>query len=157
MRQPWLNVSHVLQTAESDCLVACVSMVLGYLGQPLAYDRIAQILQTRWFGTPARNVLFLEQVGVRVVLQEQNLPAITNLLEADLPVIAFVDTADLPYWNEQTDHAIVIIGADADWVYVNDPYFHQAPQKITHTAFTLAQLKFDDLCAIITKPTPNNE
>jgi ABC-type bacteriocin/lantibiotic exporter with double-glycine peptidase domain len=149
MQPPWLNVSHVPQTAESDCLVACVSMVLDYLGQSQPYDRITQILQTRWFGTPARNILFLDKLGLKIVLEEQGLDEITTALEQGYPVIAFVNTAELPYWMEQTDHAVVVVGVDEREVYLNDPYFMDAPQRVSHSEFSLSQLRFDALCALI--------
>jgi uncharacterized protein YvpB len=60
-----------------------------------------------------------------------------------------VDTAELPYWSASADHAVVVVGVDEEWVYLNDPYFEDAPQSVSHIAFRLAQLRFDNRCALL--------
>jgi uncharacterized protein YvpB len=127
-------------------------MVLDYFGRPLAYSRLTSLLGTRDFGTPAENIMRLEDlsIGVKVTLSHADVGGVRRHLEAGRPVIAFVNTGDLPYWPEATDHALVIVGMDDDVFYVNDPYFDQAPQCISCTHFELAWLRFDNLCAVLT-------
>jgi len=124
-------------------------MVLAYLGRQVPYERLVKLLGTRWFGTPAGNIERLEQLGVVVTVADLSLSAIRRYLDADLPVIAFVSTADLPYWSEDTDHAVVVVGLDDQATYVNDPHFSQSPQRVPRPAFELAQLRFDHRCAVL--------
>jgi ABC-type bacteriocin/lantibiotic exporter with double-glycine peptidase domain len=144
-----LDVLHLQQNAESDCVPTCVQMVLAYLGKPQMRQGIAEVLRTRPFDTPVENILKLESLGFKVQLAELSLTDIVQYLQNNRPVIAFVNTLDLPYWNEDTDHAVVVVGADDTMVYLNDPFFKDAPQPVTHTAFELSLLRFDQRCAVI--------
>ncbi len=127
-------------------------MVLDYLDHPIPYPRLLSLLGTRDFGTPAENIVRLEDIGlgIKVALAHTDVDELRGHLEAGRPVIAFVNTSDLPYWSEATDHVLVVIGMDGDVFYVNDPYFDQAPQCISRAHFELAWLRFDNLCAVIT-------
>lgn len=149
MPRTLLPVSHLLQRTEADCLPVCVQMVLAYLGRPVPYERLVELLGTRWFGTPARNIERLEQLDIAVTVVDLSLSAIHPYLDNGLPIIAFVSTADLPYWPEDTDHAVVIVGLDDEAVYVNDPFFPHSPQSVPRPAFELAQLRFDHRCAVL--------
>ncbi len=147
-----LNVSHRKQRLRSaECLPACVAMVLGYLGQPVEYNALLSLLHTRSdVGTAAANVRYLETLGVNVRLFHADLDTVRESLVNDWPVIAFVETAPLLYWSEDTDHAVLIVGIDDEAVYVNDPEFEQVPQRIPRVQFELAWFRFDNLCAVIT-------
>ena len=147
-----LSVPHRCQGQRADCLPACVTMVLDHLDCPIPYSRLLPLLGTRDFGTPAENILRLEDlgIGVEVTLAHTDVEGLCGHLEAGRPVIAFVNTADLPYWSEVTDHTLVVVGVEDDVFYVNDPYFDQAPQYVSRTHFELAWLRFDNLCAVIT-------
>jgi len=146
-----LNVPHRRQRLRADCLPSCVAMVLHYFDCPISYSHLISLLGTRDFGTPAENTVRLEDlnIGVKVTLSSTDVHGLRRHLEAGQPVIAFVNTGDLPYWSEVTDHAVVVVGMDDDVFYVNDPYFGQAPQRISRIHFELAWLRFDNLCAII--------
>jgi ABC-type bacteriocin/lantibiotic exporter with double-glycine peptidase domain len=125
-------------------------MVLAYLGHPLPYEQLVELLGTRWFGTPFRHIKRLERLGLKVTITELSLAELTNHLQAGLPIIAYVYTTDLSYWTRSADHVVVIVGIDDEHVYVNDPVQVQAPQAIPRIEFELAQLRYDNLCAIIT-------
>ena len=147
-----LNVPHRHQELRADCLPACMAMVLDYLDRPIPYSRLLSLLGTRDFGTPVENIVRLEglSIGVKVTLPHTDVDGLRGHLEAGRPVIVFVNTRDLPYWSEATDHALVVVGMDDDVFYVNDPYFDQAPQYISRIHFELAWLRFDNLSAVIT-------
>jgi ABC-type bacteriocin/lantibiotic exporter with double-glycine peptidase domain len=149
MQKNLLNVSHLQQRADSDCLPVCVQMVLKYWEREESYENLVRLLGTRWFGTPVDNILRLSQLGIRVTIEELSLEEIWAYLQQDIPVMAFVSTADLSYWDTESDHVIVVIGMEEQWVYVNDPFFAQAPQQITRISFELAQLRFNNRCAVI--------
>lgn len=149
MPKTLLAVSHLRQQVESDCLPVCAQMVLAYLGRSESYERLIQLLGTRWFGTPSENILRLEQLNIHVTWRELSLTEIEAALRRNQPVIAFVDTADLPYWSTASDHVVVVVGIDEQFVYVNDPYFVEAPQTLPRPAFELSQQRFDYRCALL--------
>ncbi len=145
----WLPVPHHSQTEDADCLAACVAMVLDYLGQPLAYDDLLRLLDTRPYGTVTRNVLRLTRLGLSVMYREGTLAGLRDWLDRGQPVIALVKTGELPYWSYNTLHAIVLIGYDEANVYANDPHFSQA-QVIPIGDFELAWLEMGNRYIVIT-------
>ena len=149
MPKTLLSVSHLRQRAEADCLPICVQIVLAYLGRNEPYEHLVKVLGTRWFGTPADNILRLEQIGVTVTLTEFALNEIETHLRAGRPVITYVNTSELPYWSVSVDHVVVVVGADEKQVYLNDPYFERVPQSVSRIAFRLALLRFNNRCAIL--------
>ncbi|MDL1895323.1 hypothetical protein FBQ82_03560 [Anaerolineae bacterium CFX7] len=144
-----LSVSRLSQRGEGDCLPTCAQMVLTWLGRGKSWEFLCELFGTRSFGTPAANILRLRQIGVRVTLDEIPRSSITNYLARNQPVIAFINTADLPYWTVDTDHAVVVIGMDKTNVYLNAPYYADQTQQVTHAAFELSQLRFNHLCAVL--------
>jgi uncharacterized protein YvpB len=40
--------------------------------------------------------------------------------------------------SESCDHVAVVVGIDDSSVYLNDPYFDSAPQRVSHSDFLLA-------------------
>ena len=127
------------QQDESDCLVACCAMVLDYLQVSIRYARLARILQTQWFGTPFGNVRLLESLGLNILIDYHgDLDVFLKYIETGLPVLVNVNTTGWDYWNgEDTDHAVVVVGIEPDReiIYVNDPFFEEAPQKLTLNEF----------------------
>jgi len=150
MQSTLLSVSHRQQRAQADCLPVCVQMVLEYLGHPRSYEHLVELLGTRWFGTPFRHIKRLEKLGVAVIIGEMSLAEIANYLRLGSPVIAYVHTADLSYWIQPVDHVVVVVGIDDEAVYANDPIQAQAPQSIPRVEFESAQLRYDNLCAVVT-------
>jgi predicted double-glycine peptidase len=67
------------------------------------------------------------------------------------PVIAFVNTQFLDYWNEETAHAVVVIGYDDGGVLLNDPAFDTVPQRASINGFLAAWGEFDYQCATVTR------
>ncbi|MBE7533656.1 MAG: C39 family peptidase [Ardenticatenaceae bacterium] len=144
-----LVVSHHPQRTQSDCLPVCAQMVTDYLGLPLSYSHLVKRLGTRSFGTPFRNIKELEKDSFAVIIGHMNLAEIRRYLTAQLPVLAGVHTADLSYWSQAVDHMVVVIGVDDSFVYVNDPSLVAGRHPIPHVEFELAQLGFDQLCAVL--------
>ena len=149
MQKILLDVSHLKQSAESDCLPICAMMVLASLEVNTSYTRLTKLLGTRLFGTPSDNIQRLSQLGVNVTLTKLLPTEIYHYLREGSPVIAFVSTADFPHWDVDTDHTVVVIGMDEEMVYINDPYFSVAPQEVLHALFELSQLKFNYKCAVL--------
>jgi ABC-type bacteriocin/lantibiotic exporter with double-glycine peptidase domain len=129
-------------------------MVLTYAGLSVDYTQLLTVLRIGPLGAPRRNVLHLARLGLDVTYREATLPIMASYLQADHPVIAFVDTGELAYWSFTTNHALVVLGLDADHVIVNDPAFASAPHRIPQDEFELAWLNGDNACAVIQVPTP---
>lgn len=66
-----------------------------------------------------------------------------------IPIIASVDTAELPYWQGSVRHALVVVGLDDYHIYANDPAYGEAPQAIPHRLFESAWLQRNYLYAVV--------
>jgi ABC-type bacteriocin/lantibiotic exporter with double-glycine peptidase domain len=124
-------------------------MVAACLGVHLSYAHLVKRLGTKSFGTPFRHVRELEKDGFTVTIGHMNLTEIRRYLATQLPVLAGIHTADLRYWSQAVDHVVVVIGADDTYVYVNDPSLMIGQNPIPIVEFELAQLGFDQLCAVL--------
>jgi len=146
-----LPVSHRKQTRQADCLAACAAMVLDYIGRPCPYQQLLSILGTKAIGTPSSNILRLAQLGVSVIYKAGSLEELELHIAQGRPCIVFLDTTELPYWPERTFHAVVVVGMDDEYVYVNDPAFDQAPQRATWGDFDLAWIEEGYYYAVISQ------
>jgi ABC-type bacteriocin/lantibiotic exporter with double-glycine peptidase domain len=145
-----LPVPHQKQQQEADCLAACAAMVLAYWKKPTPYNKLIQILAIEEFGAPSSNIRFLERLGVNVILSEGGLTDLEAHLQNGQPCIVFLRTKELPYWIDDTGHAVVVIGIDDSHVYLLDPAFDESPQQVSHGDFILAWLDFNDDYAVVT-------
>jgi len=146
-----LPVTHREQDTDGDCVAACVAMVLDYIGVSVPYERLIAILKTEWFGTVTSRILALEQLGVRIIYKQGTLAELRAHLLNKQPPIAFVATRELPYWNTDEKHAVVLVGIDDEYVYLNDPAFPRAPIPVLIGDFDLAWLEWDELYAVLMK------
>lgn len=119
-------------------------MVLMYLGRSVRYERLVRLLGTKDHGTPFSNLRRLEQIGVQVTVASGTLTQLYHQLSQNGPCITSVQTADLPHWEVQTDHAVVVVGMDHQYVYLNDPSFEIAPIIVPLGDFDLAWLAKDE-------------
>ena len=147
----FLPIPHFPEAFEGGCLPACCQMVLAYQGIARSQHQIAaQIGHIAGAGAPARNVLRLSRLGVAVDYRRGgSLADLREALIAKQGVIAFVRTGELPYWLEDTAHALVVVGLVKDVVYVNDPAFEHAPIAVPAGDFELAWESFGSLFATI--------
>ena len=144
-----LPVSHRKQRARADCLAACAAMVMNYIGHLCPYQRLLRLLDVKSIGTPSSNILRLTELGVSVTYRAGSLEGLEHQIALGQPCIVFLDTAELPYWSQAVFHAVVVVGVDDEYVYVNDPAFDQAPQSITWGDFELAWIKEGYYCAVV--------
>jgi ABC-type bacteriocin/lantibiotic exporter with double-glycine peptidase domain len=143
------SVSHQSQRSQADCLPTAVKMVTDYLGLSVSYKTIYTLLDTQWYGTPFRRLERLTALGLSVTIAHLALNELSSYLAQELPVIAGVHTASLPYWTQAVDHVVVVVGVEADAILVHDPSQSNGPKAVPGIAFELAQLEFDNLCAIL--------
>ena len=147
---PLLSVSHRQQRRHSDCLAACAAMILDYLHVRVKYSQLLSLLRIQAFGTSFNSLQNLEALGLSVHIGEGDIEQLREHLESGLPSVVFVDTGQLTsYWNEQTNHAVVVVGMEENQIYLNDPEFDSAPQLISMDEFLLAWEEKDYLYAVI--------
>lgn len=146
----FLPVSHLKQQQQADCLVACTAMILRYLEIPFRYERLLKVLETERHGTIFSKLHNLRSLHISLQVQEGNFQQIEEALATGLPVIVAVNTGELrSYWQSAVAHAVVIVGIDDEYVYVNDPALDDGPQHVTVAEFDLAWLEMDNLCCVI--------
>ena len=149
MPKTLLSVLHHQQRNEADCLPVCVQMVLFHLNIAAEYEGLLKLMDTRWFGTPFRHVMRVQELGVKVSVEHLALNEIKGYLQQGVPVIACIHTADLGYWSQTVDHVVLVAGVEGTKVLVHDPHLETGPIAIPQVEFELAQLQFDNLCAVI--------
>lgn len=102
------------------------------------------------FGAPAGRLARLASRGVAVGYGEGTWEMLEAIIDDDQPVMVLVRTGELPYWHGMdTFHSVVIVGYDKTHVFVNDPYFGDAPQTVTRADFLLAWLEMGYRYAVI--------
>ena len=106
-------------------------------------------MNTRVIGTFAEDVIHLSRLGFVVNLGSSSLAELKAAINADKPVIAFLHTDALSYWTVGSAHALVVIGYDDASLYVNDPYFDDAPIKVPLDEFMAAWTQTDYLLAVV--------
>lgn len=149
-----LNVTHSRQETETGCLEACVQMALRYLGIDRSQADLArQMDATPHIGTVSRNVLNLQSFTLQVIYTEGTLELMRGWLERNVPVIAFVQTLELPYWGgTEARHAVVVVGIDEEDVYLLDPARDPDVIPVSLGDFTLAWEDWmDGRYAVITR------
>ncbi|MEJ2750598.1 MAG: cysteine peptidase family C39 domain-containing protein [Anaerolineae bacterium] len=144
-----LPVPHILQTRQADCLAACAAMVLSHLNKPLPYADLLTLLNIQWFGAPFSNIRALEQMDVHILYQQGILDDLSNHLAGGQPIITPVFTGELPYTNEATNHAVVVVGMGEHYVYINDPAVAEAPIPVPKGDFELAWMERNEWYAVI--------
>lgn len=146
----YLPVSHQKQQQPADCLVACTAMILQYLQIPFRYERLSKLLETERHGTVFSKLQNLQALHLTLQIQEGNFDDIAEALDVGLPVIVAVNTGELTsYWQRTTAHAVVIVGMDSEFIYLNDPALDDAPKKVALAEFDLAWLEMANLLCII--------
>jgi len=104
----------------------------------------ARIGHIQGAGTAARNITHLKAFGVEVRWYDNGLVSDVQRAIADGSVpIVFLRTGELPYWDEDTPHAVVVVGIELDTVFVNDPAFERAPIPVLIGDLQLAWNEFE--------------
>ncbi|HRQ38376.1 MAG TPA: C39 family peptidase [Chloroflexota bacterium] len=148
---PVLPVRHVPQENEAGCLAACSQMVLRFLGIKKSQRALNHLFQPTAFGVPFSRLTRLQRfdvvVSIRLFGDDRSL---IQAIDQQTPAIVFVRTRPLPYWQADTQHAIIIVGYDDAHFLVNDPAFKQSPLTVPTTSLLLAWDGMDYAYALIT-------
>jgi len=151
MSRPLLAIPHRTEEFSGGCLPACCQMALAFFDIARSQKQIAtQIGHIEGAGTPARNVARLSVFGVDAqYIESGTLSDLCKGVETGAVIIVFVRTGELPYWDKDTPHALVVVGIETDIIYVNDPAFENAPIAMAIGDFVLAWDEFGNQYAIV--------
>lgn len=125
-------------------------MVLAHLGLERSENDVSHVLGAQPFGTPSFAVRRLGAWGLDVVYREWTIPQLLSVLEAEQPIILFVRTGFLDYWQQDVAHAVVIVGVEEKqrfWLY--DPALSAGPVKASWNGLLAAWAEFGYRGAII--------
>ena len=103
-------------------------------------------------GVPLSRLTSLDQHGVKAAIHRNGtLADLTQAIDQNIPPIVFVRTSQLSYWQEDTQHALVVRGYDGPHLLVNDPAFSDALQTVLADELMLAWDEFDNAYALLTR------
>lgn len=146
-----LPVNPIKQHAPGECLPVCVKMVLDYLGIQCEYNQLVRTLRTHsGYGTPFSNIQALQKLGIPVRYQTGTWQDLYQALQQGWPSIVPVHTRELAYWeNVSVRHAVVVVGMDSEYIYLNDPEFDNAPIQASLGDFDLAWFEQEEVYVIL--------
>jgi ABC-type bacteriocin/lantibiotic exporter with double-glycine peptidase domain len=145
-----LAVPFVPQQRNGECLVACAMMSLLFLGRQPDYLRIARQLDLTSIGTPFPNIRRLAGNGIHVLFGNGTLQILHQHLSRGQSCIVSVQAGQLPHWTgEEFAHAVLLVGMDADYVYMHDPAVMVHPLRVNIGDFDLAWLERDEEYAVL--------
>ncbi len=133
-------------------------MLLDYHGIiNVSEAELRRILKTKPDGTNVLNLLFLKDekrwnLDVEIVRANPE-KLFDTIYSYRVPVIAFVDTAPLPHWDESTAHVVLVVGYDQESVTINDPFFEKEEIRIPAKLFLKALSKNKNYMVLIKKKT----
>jgi ABC-type bacteriocin/lantibiotic exporter with double-glycine peptidase domain len=147
-----LPVEHHPQEVKAGCLAACAQMVLAKLDVTVSEAKLNQIFELTPLGVPLSKLVRLAQYGVKVAIYKNGtLEDLIQAIDQHIPPIVFVRTGQLAYWQEDTQHALVVRGYDGPRLLLNDPAFPDAPKTVLADELMLAWDEFDNAYALITR------
>ena len=89
---------------------------------------------------------------IKVIYQEWSVAELLSMLDAGHPVIVFVRTVFLDYYQEDFAHALVIVGAAPDKHFqVQDPAQPSGPMEVSWDGLLAAWSEFDYQGAVLKK------
>jgi hypothetical protein len=115
-------------------------MALAYFGVNRSQEQIAsQIGHIAGAGTPARNVTRLVVPGIEISYAANgSLEDIRRCLDRKQIPILFVRTGELPYWEDDIAHAVLVVGMEQATIWVHDPTFEKGPIPVPIDGLSLA-------------------
>lgn len=133
-------------------MAACTQMALQHIHIHQSQPQLNQLLGLSETGVPAARVRRLSRLGVSVIYTTGDETALRTAIDRGLPPIVFLSTGDLPYWQSNLRHAVLVVGYDDAAVYLNDPVFGEASQQVSWGDFMLAWSEFDYRYALLVAP-----
>jgi ABC-type bacteriocin/lantibiotic exporter with double-glycine peptidase domain len=126
-------------------------MVLATFGFDYSEAKLAQILGSYEFGTPASRVTRLSKLGYRAEYRRFSLEELQAQLQNHLFPIVFLDAQFLPWADFDGFHAVVLAEITATDVALFDPAQDQAPSRLLMNGFLAAWEGFNYFAALIAR------
>lgn len=149
MPADFIKVPHYPQSNSGACLPACVRMVLAQLGHNFSEGKLAKVLASYEFGTPASHVTKLSKLGYNIIYDSFSFERLAAALQEGHFPIAFVRADFLPWTDFTGFHAVVVVGIEGGMVYLHDPAQNEGHIPIEIDGFLMAWEEFDAKAAII--------
>ncbi len=107
-------------------------MVLAYRSIVKSQRQLNRVFKATPFGIPFSRIDRLGRFGVRVTVSSfGDEHSLIDALEKSIPPILFLQTLPLPHWENDTQHAVVVVGYRDDHFLIHDPAI-QEPSKPVH-------------------------
>lgn len=117
-------------------------MVLAYHGIDVSQKRIGRLLKITPMGVPYSRIKRLERLDVFINLDSGEEHIIREAIDAGHPLILFINAGELSYWEESSQHAIVVVGYDDYNFYINDPVLDVGKRPIPIDELMLAWVEY---------------
>ena len=125
-------------------------MVLTYLGVDYSEAEISQILRTQGWGTPSYAIQRLDSSDIQVVYREWSISELLSALDAERPIIVFVRTGFIDYYQADFAHAVVVVAGNRDQQFwIQDPYQPTGPKTVSWDGLLAAWAEFGYRGAIL--------
>lgn len=146
---PSLTIDHLPQETDTGCLAACGQMVLKHYGVRASQRSLRRLFDTTIGGASFTKLAKLSRYKMHVEIIEGDEQTIHDAIVQDIPLVLFVRTSQFSHWSEDSQHAVVAVGIDKAYIWINDPFFQSAPISVPIDEMMLAWLEMDFQCAII--------
>jgi hypothetical protein len=131
-------------------------MVLACQGVHVEEEAVCDLLQTDEAGTSLADLdtlLAQSFPQCRVRVESSSLDSLRQSLQEGIPPIVIVNTASLQsYWQRECVHALLVVGIEEQIVFVNDPFFDDAPKQIPVAEFLAAWGVYGQFTIVIVLP-----
>ena len=94
----------------------------------------------------------LAQRGFEVIYRSASVLELEAWLSREIPCVLFVRTGELPYWDVDTPHALVLTGIEGDKAFVLDPAAETVPVVVQLDDLVLAWSYFNYTYAVLFVP-----
>lgn len=154
----FIKKTHHQQEDNTSCVPASLAMVLSAYGKEISPSEIREYLGVTPGGTQIEvtwSRIPFETWGLECdITFDTTLSDIKKRLDAGAPVIAIILSLYLPHSTADYLPALVLIGMDEKYLYINDPLTDgQQTVRMAHETF-LEAWEWYNRCAIIIQPLP---
>jgi hypothetical protein len=129
-------------------------MLLAYVGVEKTEAEAIRLLNAQEYGTPSFAIQRLSSLGLNVRYQEWSIAELMSALVNSQPLVIFVRTGFLDYWQIDVAHALIIVGVDeGKQFWVHDPARPSGPQMVSWDGLLAAWAEFGYRGATVTRRT----
>jgi len=143
-----LKVRFKRQLYDYDCLPACMSMVLEYLGSKIEYRELLRLCKTDRYGTTVTEAIgAVEGLSFSVKTVNMDLSELIKHVRGGAPIIAFVDPYYFPWVKVHCSHSVVVVGVYGEGLILLDPL--KGEKNCPFSVFSSAWRPFNNLVMLV--------